>query len=72
MVLHEDESVEISVSGLIVPGHLASAIFRLLVANSQLWEYEALVPELCSTLQYFQGTWIVVCFYMSVNSILFR
>ena len=60
-------------SGLIVPGHLAAAVFRLLVyRDPELSQYEVVVPEVCSTLQYLQGTWIVAAYYMSFFSILFR
>ena len=59
--------------GLLIPSHLASAIFRLLVSRfSYFSEYQTIVPEVCASLQYFQGTWIVIGFYMSVNAILFR
>ena len=60
--------------GLLVPFHLASAIFRLSVSQfpDSLSDYQSLVPEICSSMQYLQATWIASWYYMSVSSIIFR
>ena len=60
--------------GVLIPFHLASAIFRLSVSQFPDFfsDYQRLVPEICSSMQYLQATWIASWYYMSVVSITFR
>ena len=60
-------------AGLIVPFHLAAAIFRLLLETRPgLEESEPVIPVLCSTLQYLQSTWLVSSYYMLSWAVVFR
>ena len=57
-----------------MPFDLAEAILRVLIETYPISfeEYEENIPELCSSLQQLDVTWVCPAYYMSIGAIIYR